>query len=320
MKLRAESQFWVRYSRARHYGSLPNQRGSLRRNQGRLQDGRRIGQYGFSTNVPRPEISTAAYERAFAWPISGAGGLVAQTGLVIVPKGYVNWNRGVDSCNFTGRSVFTKNISMQVTYQFPKTSQNFEPIRFRFVTGFIKMGMQWPVAPTLGSGHASNGFCDGMVLNYKATDALNQDADPLEIHSANVVNENIGQSHGSINACGNINRTAIVVTSDQTRSIKADTLIDYDEDEEESKTFGNRNDLIMNYNWQMNKRMQLTPVTRQTTVAAGSVAGAHHFAPVNDPRNMIPFYAVFLENAGEFTSAADLPSIKVCETTYFVDT
>jgi hypothetical protein len=72
--------------------------------------------------VPRPEISTAAYERTFAWPNPGGGGLVAQTGLVIVPKGYDNWNRGVDSCNFTCKSVFTKNITMQVTYQFPKTS------------------------------------------------------------------------------------------------------------------------------------------------------------------------------------------------------
>jgi hypothetical protein len=248
--------------------------------------------------------------------------MVAQTGLVIVPKGYVNWNRGVDSCNLTGRSVFTKNISIQVTYQFPKTSQNFEPIRFRFVTGFVKMGQNWPVAPTLGLGHNSPGFCDGMVLNYKAVDAINADADPLEIHAANVVSENVGQSHGSINACGNINRSAtIIVTSDQTRSIKADTLIDYDEDEEETKTFGNRNDLVMNYNFQMNKRMQLTAVTRQTTVELGAVAGAHHFAPVNDARNMIPFYAVSLENAAEFQQSSDLPSlIKFCETTYFVDT
>jgi hypothetical protein len=43
-----------------------------------------------------------------------------------------------------------------------------------------------------------------MVLDYKATDALNAPADPLEIHAANVVSENVGQSHGSINAYGNI--------------------------------------------------------------------------------------------------------------------
>ena len=49
--------------RARHYGSLPNQRGSLRHNQGRIRNGRRMGQYGFSTSVPKPEIGSTLYER-----------------------------------------------------------------------------------------------------------------------------------------------------------------------------------------------------------------------------------------------------------------
>ena len=146
-----------------------------------------------------------------------------------------------------------------------------------------------------------------------------QDIDPLELHAADIVNENVGASHGSMNACGNINKNAIMVTSDVHREIKADTLIDYDPKDEESTTIGNRNDVVLNYNWQLNKRLQLTAVTSQRTVELGAIAGAHHFAPVNQPRNMIPFFAVFLMNAGHFTSSEDLPVMKHCETTYFVD-
>jgi hypothetical protein len=245
--------------------------------------------------------------------------MVAQTGLVVVPKVYTHWDRGLDSCQFTGRSVFAKNITSQVTFQFPKASKNFEPYRFRFVTGFVKMGMAWSVAPTLGLGHQQDGFCDGMVLNYKAADALGADADPLEIHVANIVGENVGQSHGSLNACGNINKNAIMVTSDTHREIKPETLIDYDSDGEESSTISSRNDIVLNCNWQLNKRLQLTAVSSQKTVEAAAVRGAHHFAPVNDSRIMIPFFAVLLQNTAEFLTSADLPTIKTCETSYWVD-
>jgi hypothetical protein len=203
-----------------------------------------MGQYGFSTNVPRPEISTALYERTFEWPVTGASGTIAQAGLIIVPKGYTFWNRGLDSCQFTGRSVFLKNITSQITFQFPKSSKNFEPYMFHFVTGFVKMGLQYTVAPTLGLDHTQDGFCAGMVLNYTTTDAAGTAADPIEIHAANVVAENVGQSHGSLNACGNVNRQAIVVTSDTHREIKPETLIDYDSEGEESSTISSRNDLV----------------------------------------------------------------------------
>ena len=53
--------------------------------------------------------------------------------------------------------------------------------------------------------------------------------------------------------------------------------------------------------------------------AAAAVRGAHHFAPVNDARNMIPFFAVFLISVAEFAYSADLPTIKMCETAYWVD-
>ena len=76
--------------------------------------------------------------------------MVAQNGLVIVPNPCTHWNRGLDSCQFTGRSVFCKNITSQVTFQFPKASKVFKPFKFRFVTSFVKMGMAWTVTPTLG--------------------------------------------------------------------------------------------------------------------------------------------------------------------------
>ena len=38
-------------------------------------------------------------------------------------------------------------------------------------------------------------------------DPLGADADPLEIHAANIVGENVGQSHGSLNGRGNRTRT-----------------------------------------------------------------------------------------------------------------
>jgi hypothetical protein len=93
---------------------------------------------------------------------------------------------------------------------------------------------------------------------------------------------------------------------------KADTLIDYDEDVEETSTVENRNDIVLNYNWELNKRLQLTVVTSQKTDEVGAIHGVHHFAPVNDSRNMIPFFCVLLQNAAEFLSSADLPTVKTC--------
>jgi hypothetical protein len=79
-----------------------------------------------------------------------------------------------------------------------------------------------------------------------------------------------------------------------------------------------RPNIIRSFNWNCNKRLKLYPVAVGTTV--NTAAAAYKYAPVNDPRTLIPFATIMCTNREDHSEAPNqMPTVQFDACSYFND-
>lgn len=282
-----------------------NRRGTGRGAQGFIPRRRGIGQYPYSkrTNLPETKLKrvppvvrqweTNAHDMAYL-PVKGE---------LFVPGQYATWNQGIGLSNVTGTQALLKNITGRIKVHFEDDGVNNKPWNFRLVTGFCKMGEFKSLEDT--SSLAVNPFPEGVVLNY-ADDTLQQ-------HVTQVLRDSVGNLDGVLNAAGGIDSRLALITGDMRFQAPWETQATI-----AGGAAVSRPDIIKTFNWNCNKRVKLYPVSTTATVALA--AATHTYAPVNDPRPLIPFCMIFCTNVEDHPeNQAAMPTLTFESCSYWSD-
>ena len=280
-------------------------RGTGRGAQGFLRRGTRIGQKTYATRTNLPEIKRKELNsESVPWETVGAGPTYTPVkGELFVPTQFQYWDQGIGMDKVTGTQVVLKNITGRMKLSFEDNGLNNRPWNFRLLIGFCKMGDFQSLEDTTSLG--VNPFPEGVVLNY-AVGAMRN-------HVLKVFNDSVGNQSGVLVTQGGVDTRQFVITGDQRFSANWHT---------ESTIAGGdavaRPDIIRTFNWNCNKRLKLYPVSDKGSVA--EAAADIKYAPVNDPRGLIPFVAIMCTNINDHPEAQEyMPTITVDATSYWTD-
>lgn len=227
-----------------------------------------------------------------AWPLTADMVPTLQPMFFESPTSSHSYRRGLDIGECSGNALVSRNITCHLTVQMPKAGVANQTYQFRIVTGFNRM-------PVSGNIQASTypSAIDGITTAWLNTIP--------GARAKELFTDAVGQEAGVMNPRGNIAQNYITVLSDRTHSLSSI-----------SGDPGNLrfNDLSLNYNLKVNKKVRLYPATTSEAVTPWD---EFSMAAINNPNLGTPFVAVILMNFDQYQSAADAPHVKFDWTHYW---
>lgn len=272
--------------------------------------------------VPSEVKKTYVESAQQVWPQGPGAGTPPSRSPVYCPFTFQFWLRGLSNSQFTGDKITLKNISvmMQLVPPVNVPTANNKPYRFRITQGWCKQNARADMSATTANPILAASYPHGMAMSQVApiANSLLRGGANIATEPAHVATllraqaDFVGMNAAHQNEAA-FTKNMYMVLSDQTVTIAPLT--------ETAGAAGTVDrqfaDRVFKYNWTCNKPFRLSAMSTQ---AGAPAANAEWFSPVNVPGDWIPFLSIGILNAtADYTSTAQLPTVKISENTFFLD-